>query len=286
MLAWTNTKIYTRHTSQHLMLDIRHYVQGSLPLYGICRRKLCDYAKSTNLDPFEAFNYYNSIKTQRDIRRGRFNKTNVKQMQAQFLELIRSMDMSNPASTSNLSKVRSFFKSVEGPFNYAFTNIIKLKEYASLPQPCQLYIQQLHTINQNTQKDIQDRANAFEVTLANYLTSKGLVFRTEHDIRRDKDYTVTPDILFDTPITIQLDGHTHTIHWLDAKNYTLTNTPHLITGVKQQAAKYNRIFGRGAMVFHYGFDKSIKIPSTLILDGSSLDDDDVANPCDTPIETD
>lgn len=272
MLTWKNTKIYDRRTACQFLTDVKKFIRGSLPLYGIAKRKLWDYAKDKEIDRYEALSYYNIVSIDRDIRMGKINKDNAKKIQNNFTKLVKGMDKNNK-SKKNLSKVRKFFRSIDGPFHHVFTNIIKLSIYNDLPVDCQKYIQQLHTVHTDSIQDIQKRANEFENSVVEYFREKGFVFRTEEDIRRDQDYNVTPDILFDNPITIRLDNTDYPVHWIDAKNYTLVNTRYIVKGAKKQAAKYNSIFGPGAMIFRYGFDKSIQIPSTLILDGSMIESD-------------
>ncbi len=106
--------------------------------------------------------------------------------------------------------------------------------------------------------------------LEDYLKINGLIFKTEVEIKNAGEITATPDILFDEPIILELDGTNHEIRWMDAKNYILIDVPFIIKSLHKQAAKYNTIYGLGAFVFHYGFDASIKIPGAVLLDGSFL----------------
>lgn len=47
--------------------------------------------------------------------------------------------------------------------------------------------------------------------------------------------------------------------------------PYILKSVKKQTSKYYNAFGFGALVFHYGYDKTINIPGAIILDGSFID---------------
>lgn len=76
----------------------------------------------------------------------------------------------------------------------------------------------------------------------------------------------TPDILFKTPITI----NGVSIHWIDYKDYMGCPDSILYDSNVKQSAKYNAIFGNGALMYHYGF-VDMKIPDTMLLDVASLD---------------
>jgi hypothetical protein len=72
------------------------------------------------------------------------------------------------------------------------------------------------------------------------------------------------------PIVIVSNGKRHVVHWIDAKGFPLINFSFILGKLNKQAKKYNSKFGSGAMIFGGGYDSSIKIPDTLLLDGSFI----------------
>jgi hypothetical protein len=195
---------------------------------------------------------------------------NINKIKKRFTDLTKEI-VNSPGDKSNL-KIRYFFKTTKMPFNYVLKTISGMPEFKKLTVDNINYITKFQKAIQLAEIQIRKHSELFEHLLENYIKKNYQIhFRTETDIKRDKDYTITPDILFDKPIVLELDGKEYLIRWMDAKNYLLVNVPFIIKALHKQAEKYNNVFGMGAFVFHYGFDSSIKIPNVLILDGSFLD---------------
>jgi len=129
------------------------------------------------------------------------------------------------------------------------------------------------------------RSREFERNLYEYLTLSNVEFITEDDIRsmcsgfkekkindEDDNYEkivmeeiATPDIVFPSTIGIRISGIVYYINWMDAKNTFGDNVPFLRKSLTKQSSKYNRIYGPGCFVFHYGMSSTLKIPGTLLL---------------------
>jgi hypothetical protein len=269
-IIWPNYKIYDHATIVERMIFVKKNMNGLLPIYGKEKEKLQIYANEHHLPPYEMVCLRNTIRIQKEIDSSKKFGSSIGKIRAMFRELTNELATMIDDNQKNL-KIRYFFKSTQMPFHYVYKTIVAMPEFKSLTENSVNYIKKLDNAVYAAEIEIHDRSLKFEHMLENYLKSLNIKFRTEEDIKRDKDYNVTPDILFDGPIILELNGINYNIRWMDAKNYILTNTPFIIKSLHKQAAKYNNAFGMGAFVFHYGFDSSIEIPGTLILDGSWLD---------------
>ena len=267
-IIWKNKKIYDHTTIIDRMKFIENRMNGLLPLYGKEKENLLSYAKKNNLSAYEIISLRNTIRIQKEINSSKKFMQSLNMIKNKFKKLL--SELSTDQNKNNL-KIKYFFGSTNMPFFFVLKTVSLMPEFNKLSAENIAFIKKLDTIVHKIEIDIRERSMQFEHILENYLKSLNIKFRTETDIKRDKDYNVTPDILFDEAIVIELDGISYRIRWLDAKNYLLTNTPFIMKSLQKQAAKYNEIFGMGAFVFHYGFDSSIKIPGVLILDGSMIE---------------
>ena len=267
-IVWKNYKIYNHKTIVDRIAFVESNMNGLLPLVDKEKEKLLLYTKKNNIPSYEMICLRNTIKIQKEIDRSKKIYLNIDKIKKKFIELLNDLDTSS--DDQNYYKIKHFLFKTQMPV-YSVLKIISLMpEFKTLGENNINHIKKIENNIHETETEIRMRSIDFEHQLENYLKSLNINFRTEIDIKRDKDYTVTPDILFDKPIIIQLDGIDYNIRWLDAKNYTLTDTPFIIKSLHKQSEKYNNIFGMGAFVFHYGFVSSIIVPNTLILDGSEL----------------
>ncbi|XWV24738.1 hypothetical protein QJ856_gp1045 [Tupanvirus deep ocean] len=269
-IIWTNNKVYDHQTIVDRMEFVKKGMNGLLPLYGKEKERLITYAQENNLEPYEMFSLRNTIRIQNEIDSSKRFVQNIDRIKNKFLDLLREISVINDQNQINL-KIRYFLKSIQMPVFFVLKTISVLPEFKNLTESSINYIKKIEDNIHATEIEIRKRSMDFEYILENYLKSLGIQFRTEADIKRDKDYNITPDILFDENITLELNGIEYQVRWLDAKNYVLTNTPFIMKSLRKQAEKYNNAFGMGAFVFHYGFDSSIQIPGVIMLDGSKLD---------------
>jgi hypothetical protein len=124
----------------------------------------------------------------------------------------------------------------------------------------------LKLIKKEKQAELYKKAQEYELEVEKKLILSGVKFKTQEDlmIEQEKEYgrsMWTPDFLLEEPI--EINGHL--IYWIDAKNYLLTNVPFIVDSLTKKSAKYVEHFGPGALIFHYGFVDSVKIPDVVLL---------------------
>lgn len=131
---------------------------------------------------------------------------------------------------------------------------------------------------QNKLQEVRD-GELFERLLEQHLRAAGCNFRTQSEVAAEqvagpqKRAYATPDILFTEPIEITIGSVTHTIHWMDAKNFMyvpLVPSREYLASIEthryqpsyidiklaEQATRYQEHFGNGAFVFAYGYMRS------------------------------
>lgn len=259
-LIWVNVKKYNPNIINFHINFIKKNMKSILPLDTLEKNKLATYANNNNIDKKMLYSMRNTLRTQKEIdcsRRFNRDKNNIIQL---FSNMINNGD----------HDIQYFVKKSQMPYNWIIKLIKTLPEYDDLSLEELQYLENTKEKLLKIENKSKINSQIFETKLEKYLSKCGIEYRTEQDIIRDGDYPVTPDILFDKPIDIIVDGKVHTIAWMDAKNYILINVPFIIRSLKKQASKYNDYFGEGAFVYHYGFDNSIKIPGVIMLDGSIL----------------
>lgn len=268
ILVWQNKKILNSGIISKHIKFISKNMRGLLPLYGKERNKLIEYAKKYNISKNEIFGLRNIIRIQKEIVRSKIYHMNVDRIKKKFMELVKEINSNMESNIRPL--IRNFLISTKMPISMVFKTISVMPEFKTIPDTGLEYIRKIKETIYTNELESRQQSEIFEHVLENYLQKKNLKFRTETDIKMDKDYNVTPDILFDKPIVVRINGVDHWIRWMDAKNYALVNIPFIIKSLNKQADKYNKIFGSGAFVFHYGIDSTIAISNTMMLDGSFL----------------
>jgi hypothetical protein len=266
-IIWHNSKIYDHNTMVKRVNFVKSNMNGLLPLCNNEKVKIISYAKQNNIPLYEMICLRNTIRIQKEIDASKKIHSMSDTIKKKF-EIL-AMQLTNE-SGNHEKKIRNWLMSTRMPIRMVIKMVSKMSDLQTLSATDLEYINKINNCITKTDIEIFKRSVDFENQLEYYLKSLNIKFRTENDIKRDKDYTVTPDILFDDTIIIEVNGIDYTIKWMDAKNYVLMDTPFIIKSLNKQATKYNNIFGLGAFVFHYGFDSSIKIPNVLILDGSML----------------
>jgi hypothetical protein len=266
-LIWHNQLAYDTESINKKIKFIKKNLPGLIPLYFNELKKLNAYAHKYNISIHEMIALRNLIKVQKEIYASR-NIDNDK-IKLKFHELVDQIKL-NMDNISSL--ILEFYKNTWMPIGSVLKLITKTDDYNRLNHDELKKLYQIVKDNEISETDSRKRAADFEIKLANWIRANSNVsFKTEDELKLTNNHlTSTPDILFDEPVNLMLDGIKHEIYWIDAKNYILADFPFIIKKLKQQAAKYNNEFGSGAFVFHYGFDKNIKIPNTLILDGKDL----------------
>lgn len=124
---------------------------------------------------------------------------------------------------------------------------------------------------------ILEQSRKFEIALGNHLTKLGIEFQTENEIREEyyknpnqDKALITPDFLLTNPVNI----NGHLVYWIDAKNYPMYGSRLVERKLTEQAIKYTKAFGPGAMIFSGGIMCNAKLKnmdiSPLILSGSNI----------------
>jgi hypothetical protein len=145
-----------------------------------------------------------------------------------------------------------------------------------------MIIEALENDGENLKKydELAKSAVDFEQSVEKFLTQQGVGFRTQEQLVKEQTEKYgrakcTPDFVLEHPleITLQQNGKkiSRRVHWIDAKNYTLTRHNFILDSIRKQAQKYNEEFGSGAFLFHYGFVEGVFLPNTIFLDWSSQD---------------
>jgi hypothetical protein len=111
-----------------------------------------------------------------------------------------------------------------------------------------------------------ERGKWGEALLEEWLDKRKLGYRTEEELR--STHKKTPDVLLDKPIKI--DGEK--IYWIESKA-SFGDEIELKKNVRRQLKPYTELFGKGAVVYWFGFIEGIEPPEgILLLDKSFFDD--------------
>jgi hypothetical protein len=262
-IIWTNNLVYNNDAMTEKINFIEKQLNIFSPLANKEKQELIEFEKNYHLPDGEMVQLRNTVKIQKDIDASKHFRRISNIVKEKFIKQFTGERINN-------TSLEFFIKSTRMPFGHVIKLLESLPEFKNISEHNLKYINKMKRIIINNETDIRRRSMHFEYSLENYLTSQNIKYRTEKQIKESNDYTITPDILFDDPIILQLNNVNHSIKWMDAKNYMLVDIPFIIKSLNKQAAKYNKILGMGAFVFHYGIDNSISIPGTLILDGSFL----------------
>jgi len=104
-----------------------------------------------------------------------------------------------------------------------------------------------------------------ENKLQTWLKEHNISFRTEKDLRGE--FTKTPDCLFDRPITV----NGWKINWIESKA-TFGDRTEVNKNLKKQLAPYLDMFGRGLVVYWFGYIDDVQLPDGVnIVDGTLTD---------------
>ena len=269
-LIWHNNLTFNSNQIKKHIQFVKQNLHGLLPLYPLEYQHLQSYAKRTDIPITTLASIRNLIKIQEEIYRSQISPESKEKIQESFKQLTKNIHIESPSKHKYL--IDRFFSSNK----FSVKNILKIvgmvPEYKQLSHDTLKKLFQYMKDIEAAENDSKIRSMDFEKKLSDWLKDHiRTPFQTEEMIRLSISSQVsTPDILFDEPIEIQLDGKNYKILWIDAKNYALLNVPFIIKSLTKQSDKYNKEIGPGAFVFHYGIDSNIKIGSTLILDGSMI----------------
>lgn len=262
-IFWYNKKIYDPEIISTRMKFVENNMNGLLPVSGKEKEKLENYAREHDLPNYEILCLRNIIKIQKEINASKFFYSISDKIRNRFSREINEITDDN--------KLIFFLKSTKMPLSHLFRLLEPTDDFKKLTKNNLRMLDKLKNKIISNEREIRDRSIQFEHSLEKYLMTLNLNFRTENEIKAIGDYSVTPDVLFDKPVILEVNGIEYEIKWMDAKNYMLVNVPFIMKSLEKQSNKYYDIFGLGAFVFHYGFDKSVMVSNAIILDGSFLE---------------
>lgn len=107
-----------------------------------------------------------------------------------------------------------------------------------------------------------------EARAVKYFVQKlGMRAKTQDDLTAEqtKKYgraVITPDLLFIDEVYIN-DAR---VHWIDYKDYIGTSAKFVLQLNTEQAAKYTKKWGPGALLYRRGWIEGVKIPGAILLD--------------------
>ena len=268
-IYWVNYRVYSGKYIKTICNLVKDQMHGFLPIYGVERKNLENIATKYNLSRRQIYSIRSQLKIQGEIYAGGNRKKQLGIILESFDDL--TMKLKTIDSVTKKHKlIRAFLKDANQSISYVITQIKKSQKYGKMLKNDRLYFENIIRIMGVNEIKSKNRGEQIENLLANFLDKLEIDYMTENDIRKLDLYKVTPDFLFNEDIEIQVNNIVHTVRWMDAKSFMLINTPFMVKSLAKQAKKYNEIFGKGAFVFSEGIDTSVKINSTVILDGSIL----------------
>ena len=123
----------------------------------------------------------------------------------------------------------------------------------------------------STDQDAQlKKSLEYEEKVKALLDENNVKYQTQEDLQKlDEDNIITskagnpltPDFLIKSDLFINSEK----VNWIDAKNFYGAYTRLNKYKFKKQANKYNRAFGKGALVFSLGFSERLCIENTLLI---------------------
>jgi hypothetical protein len=262
-IKWKNRLVIDSIEMENIINEIRKNMSGTLPLHDKEYRLLKKMAGTRGYEIGHYKSIRNTIAVQKDISFGYQGMSMDK-----IIKAVKELNISVEKDPENYKSItRKFLINTRLSFPKIMNMVPKI---TIINEQSMKFVNGLEMRRQKLDKMRQIRAELYEDKLAVFLNNHHTDFLTEKDIIRDKLYDITPDILFKIPIKIIVNNNEYLIHWMDAKMFCLTKTKFIFSKTVKQAEKYNKKFGPGALVFRYGFDVSIKIPETLLLDSSIM----------------
>ena len=264
-ITWNN-RAYRHNTITRSAKFITNNLNGLLPLYRDELDRIKKYGVKNNIASGTLISLRNLIKSQIEIKKQHVPDYLIVQIRLLFSRLV-----SRSLTSKNLwPEIKNFFSRYSFPVRKIIEIVTETDSYNELSDINKAMIKRVLDDSVKYDKKIQVNAKKFEDTVVKWFRENTQTpFRTEKDILDDKSHKLTPDLLFDKPIGIIIEGKLNMVNWIDAKNYTLADIPFIIKSVKRQADKYNREFGPGAFIFSHSFDENIHIDGALLLNGAA-----------------
>uniref|UniRef100_A0A6C0C9J5 CDAN1-interacting nuclease 1 n=1 Tax=viral metagenome TaxID=1070528 RepID=A0A6C0C9J5_9ZZZZ len=139
-------------------------------------------------------------------------------------------------------------------------------------------LKQYQCAEKNDANSVSNQKNSAKIAMDNemlvvrFFKDLGIKCMTQDDLAAEqlKEYgkiIITPDILFIDPVYINGSR----IYWMDYKNYVGTDVKFIYASNYEQAMRYNKKYGGGALCYHNSFVDNLMVPGTMILNADVLD---------------
>lgn len=120
--------------------------------------------------------------------------------------------------------------------------------------------------SQLNQDDANKKSIQYEKKIERALLKRNVNFKTQEDLileqtKKHGHAVITPDFLFDQEIKI----NGQLIKWMEVKNFYGSNIRYFKNKVKKQLKKYQKKWGKGCVVFRYGFNDKLSFDNNLII---------------------
>jgi CDAN1-interacting nuclease 1 len=106
----------------------------------------------------------------------------------------------------------------------------------------------------------RERGHRGERWLFEWLDRRNIKYMTEHDLKKLKDYTKTPDALFMKPMVVAGKKTA----WIESKA-NFGDVVEIKRNLKKQLLPYVKLFGPGIVVYWYGYVSDIEPPEGVTL---------------------
>jgi hypothetical protein len=140
------------------------------------------------------------------------------------------------------------------------------KKYKSVIFPEVTWVNENDVITGADQQKVQEKALAYEEQIATFLKENGIEYETQENLveQQEKEYgraVATPDFLFKSKVYL----NNCPISWIDAKHSYGGNMHFVKKSLTKQVARYNKLWGYGALLFSGSFSNELKIPGALLI---------------------
>ncbi len=111
----------------------------------------------------------------------------------------------------------------------------------------------------NDRRAIEGRKG--EKRLEDYLDEQGIEYYAEHDLRGNKNFPKTPDILFKKH-EVNIKGYL--VNWIESKS-NFGSPSEFRNHYRKQLSSYTVLYGPGIVVYWYGFVKGVNKDSSIVV---------------------
>lgn len=263
-IYWTNNIVDRRKA-----MAARDYVWKLIkfaPVTNDTFDKLKQYAAKTGITINQMLSIKNNHIKDHIIRGYQRTTKNIDQLCAQY-DKYSIVTISDNWHMPPLTLMRIIFEKKYPKLNFTKLNVASLSEYDA-KQYMMAREHDAEAFFDNVK--ILELSQKYENDFAEKLRKHGVPFRTQEDISAEQvkergNAYATPDILFAEPIKIHVGEKVYTVRWIDLKDMCFISGTFMDRKIREQCARYEKIWGPGAFCFHYGYVDGSRIGKTLLL---------------------